>query len=151
VIFFGQRAQEVIKPFLALPDGTSRPVAKPLFSPAEAMQEMRDKRTAERKKNGTPLNQGNGVGTNRKRNPSKVPGEAYTRHSYHAAITRGCKKAGITPWFPYQIRHAVAEATRERFGIEAASALLGHADVKITQHYAKLQSQKALAVAECVG
>ena len=54
------------------------------------------------------------------------PGLKYTRHSYRVAVQRACKRAGIEPWSPRQLRHTRATAIRKAFGLEAAKAVLGH-------------------------
>lgn len=40
-------------------------------------------------------------------------------------------------WSPNQLRHTRATAIRERYGIEAAQTVLGHADPRITEIYAE--------------
>lgn len=87
-IFFGPRAQEVVKPFL------KRDLSAYLFSPAEAQAERIAARHQQRT---TPLSCGNCPGTNRKKRPRKLPGERYTTQSYGVAIAWACKQAFPPP------------------------------------------------------
>jgi integrase len=72
-VFFGPRAQDVIKPFL------KTDLNAYLFSPTEAEAERRERRHQQRK---TPMNCGNAPGTNVKRKPKKQPLDRYTVGSY---------------------------------------------------------------------
>lgn len=49
-------------------------------------------------------------------------------------------------WSPNQLRHSGATAIRERYGIEAARTVLGHADPKVTEIYAGRDFQMAARV-----
>lgn len=49
-------------------------------------------------------------------------------------------------WSPNQLRHSRATAIRERYGIEAAQTVLGHADPKVTEIYAERDFQMAARV-----
>ena len=116
------------------------------FSPRESMTWFREQRTANRK---TPNGPGrNAVGKNRKANPKKQPSEKYTSGSYCQAIKRAAKRAKVEHWFPYQLRHSAATAVREALGVEAAGALLGHARIDMTQHYARLAESRAIEAAK---
>lgn len=46
-------------------------------------------------------------------------------------------------WSPNQLRHSRATAIRERYGIEAAQTVLGHADPKVTEIYAERDFEMA--------
>ena len=81
-IYLGPQAQGVIRPFLK-PD-----LQAYLFSPADAERERRE-RLHERRK--SPLCCGNRPGTNRRRDPHRVPGERYTVSAYYLAVQRGCE------------------------------------------------------------
>lgn len=63
------------------------------------------------------------------------------------AIKRACKRAGVPPWTPHQLRYAVAIVIRDRQGLDAACALLGHASVDMTEHYAPLSFARAASAA----
>ncbi len=112
------------------------------FSPAESMAWISAKRRSERRSKVQPSHQ------NRKRDKPQVsPGECYDKHSYRRAIDRAAKRAGVKPWFPYQIRHLAGTFVREALGPEAAQALLGHSHISMTEHYAKVSERKAIEAA----
>lgn len=114
------------------------------FSPRESKRWYQQQRTANRV---TPESFGNIVGSNRRINPKRRPGEKYTKDSYNRAIRRACDKAGVKRWTPYQLRHMTATAIRESLDLEAAKALLGHSTSAMTEHYAKQSLNKAIAAA----
>lgn len=49
-------------------------------------------------------------------------------------------------WSPNQLRHSRATAIRERYGIEAAQTVLGHADPKVTEIYAERDYEMAARI-----
>lgn len=63
--------------------------------------------------------------------------EHYKPLSVAQAVRRACKKAGVPLWSPHQVRHTVATIVRDRLSLDAAAALLGHADTRTTARYAK--------------
>jgi integrase len=75
--------------------------------------------------------------------PRKVPGEAYTADSYRQAIQNGCRKAGVDPWHPNQLRHNAATRLRREFGLDAARVILGHGSPAVTEVYAEIDREKA--------
>lgn len=95
--------------------------------------------------------------------------QTYTAQSYRNAIHRGIKrlnlvieqdkemteeqkKAAYVPlWSPHQLRHAKARAVREKYGIEAAQAVLGHESIDATEIYTAKRLELAKRVAEEVG
>jgi integrase len=97
------------------------------------------------------LSCGNKPGTNKKRSPQKTVGNCYTVDSYRRSIHYACKKAGVEVWSPNRLRHSAATEVRSKFGLDAASALLGHSDLAITVTYAELDAQKAKSVALEIG
>jgi integrase len=158
VIPLGPKAQAIVSKYLdRSPDAYC-------FSPREA-QAVRLADLARTRK--TPLNQGNRPGTNRKRNPKRKPGVRYTSVSYARAIARACAKAFPIPkelegneaakwvtdhcWQPNRIRHSAATEIRKKFGLEAASVVLGHAKADVTQIYAERDLNKAIQVAAEIG
>lgn len=143
VLYFGPQAQDVIRPFLG-----NRPVDKPLFSPAEAEQERREKMHAERV---TPMTCGNIPGSNRVRRPRWQPTDQYTRGAYGNAIRRACKAVGIPTWTPHRLRHNAATSLRREFGLDVARCILGHRSPVITEVYAELDYAKAVEVIGKVG
>ena len=117
-----------------------------LFSPADALAlrraELREKRrTPETKQT-------------RERDSNRRPrpvAPCYNRNSYRQAIQRAAKRAGVRPWSPNQLRHLFATEVREKYGLEAAQACLGHARADVTQIYAERDFKKAEEVARREG
>lgn len=140
VIAIGPAAQAVLGEFMT-------PAAEAyLFSPAQAVGELRARQRAERKSKVTPSQT-----SRKKKNPKKRPGERYTHRSYDQAIRKACKKAGVPHWHPNQLRHTFATAVRKRFGLEAAQVGLGHARADVTQVYAEADIELATTVAQEIG
>jgi integrase len=135
-IYLGPRAREILVPWLR-PDAT-----EPLFSPWEAMDEYRRER---RSHLNTPL-----PAARRDRKAGKKTAhrlrDRYSTQSYHHAVQYGCRKAGIAPWHPNQLRHTAATRLRRAYGIEAASVILGHSNLETTQIYAEADMREALRV-----
>ena len=157
-ISIGPRAQHVLKPFLLRIDPSAY-----IFSPADAVAEMRQRRSENRK---TPIGHGNRRGTNVKRRPKRTPSTSYDVAAYRRAITRACDVADvwakggqivanderiISRWHPHQLRHTAATDIRRQFGLEAAQHVLGHASVDMTQVYAERNQEIARAVAAKIG
>lgn len=159
VICIGPKGQDVLRPYI-----TDRPAGSYLFSPAEGERRRRSLLHAQRV---TPASCGNGVGANRKPQPKRSPRERYDKNSYAQAVARGCAKAFPAPssmrgnerdawnrahrWTPNQLRHTTATSLRDRFGLEAAQIILGHARADVTQLYAEANHAKALDIATMVG
>ncbi len=141
-IYFGPQAQAIILPFL------EREADAFLFSPAEAMAEVRQGRSAARK---TPLSCGNRPGTKHAANPKRTPQQCYTTQSYGRAIARAAKLAGVPRWSPNQLRHWVATRVRRDYDLDAAKTLLGHSQVGTTQLYAEKDRRRAIEVAREIG
>jgi integrase len=139
-VFLGPQAQAVLKAWLR-----ADPTA-PLFSPAEAMAERRARMRADRATKVQPSQ-----ADRRKRRPRKRPGEAYTPESYRRAIANACKRAGVPPWHPHQLRHSAATRLRREFGIDVTRAVLGHSSPAVTEVYAELDMTKAAEAMERVG
>ncbi len=159
VLWFGPRAQEVLRPFL------TRAVSKPLFSPAESVAEFHAKRRALRV---TPASCGNTPGSNRKTNPLKTLGNTYNTGAAGSAIRRACEAAFPAPegttgkdlkrwhddhrWSLHQLRHSAATAIRKAAGIEAAAVVLGHSSAVLTDAtYAERDESAAVAVLRKIG
>ena len=147
VIAIGPRGQGILRPYL------DRRVDAYCFCPAESTQQMRDRRREERK---TPKHQGNRPGTNRKERPELSPGQHYTKDTYGRAVRRAIKAAQrdnskIPSWTPLQLRHSAGTRIREEFGLDVASAALGHADIDTTKIYAELGRTKAIEAAKKLG
>ncbi|NDF13326.1 MAG: site-specific integrase [Proteobacteria bacterium] len=142
VLYCGPQAQAILAKYLLRgPDDVC-------FSPAESEAQRRQARTEARK---TPPSCGNRPGTNRVRKPRRKPGKAFTTGTYGNAIRYACKRAGVETWSPNQLRHKAATEIRKQFGLDAASVMLGHSDLAITQVYAEADTEKALSVARKIG
>lgn len=116
-----------------------------LFSPKEAMREFNVQRAARRK---THLNCGNRPGTNKKEHPMIKPGERYNHSSLRIACKRGCVRAGVDPFVPYDLRRTAATRIRSTLGKEAAAVLLGHVKTDTTDVYLLEEVQEAVKVAK---
>jgi integrase len=151
----GPTGQKLLLPFLLRDEDTY------CFSPAESEKYRRDKLTENRT---TPLSCGNTVGSNRKKNPQKTPGDVYDFKSYGKAIRRAIttarkdiKSKGGNPdlempkWTPYQLRHTAATKARKLFNYETAGALLGHSNMSATAIYAERNQGLADEVARRIG
>jgi integrase len=163
IIAIGPRAQEIIRPFLKLDTQAY------LFSPRDAMQELRGARAAVRK---TPLPR---VAATRRRHPKRQPGEFYSTSSYEHAVRRGvelantaaacdlckprkpadrceaCKAVAIPHWHPHRLRHTRATELRREYGLDVARAVLGHRTPTITEMYAELDVARAAEAMERLG
>jgi integrase len=124
VIMLGPRAQDLLKPWLARdPDAYC-------FSPAETADWQRARARKKRAPRATARKRAAEV-------PPRQPGSHYTRHSYRVAIQRACRRAGVPVWSPHRLRHTRATAIRQAYGLEAAKAVLGHSETKVTEIYAE--------------
>jgi len=75
--------------------------------------------------------------------------DMYTVDSYRRAITRACEAAGVETFAPNQLRHSAATGISLRNDLEVAQLMLGHADARTTQRYARaatrLKAQRSAA------
>ncbi|MBY0397530.1 MAG: tyrosine-type recombinase/integrase, partial [Thermoleophilia bacterium] len=111
------------------------------FSPAEAVA-WRHARCRKR-----PLEPGAVA-----RAPEEYTGQRYTRHNYRVAVQRACRRAKVPGWSPRQLRHTRASQIRHAFGtIEAAKAVLGHTDTRVTEIYAERDLKLAADVMRKIG
>ena len=71
--------------------------------------------------------------------------------NYFANVVRiACLAAGVPAFVPYQMRHTVATEIRDTMSIEAAQAVLGHAQPSMTARYSiKLDKLAIEAAARC--
>lgn len=142
VVPIGARAQGVLLKYLA------RDPEAYCFRPSDSEAKRRAARAAARV---VPLSCGNRPGSNRKVRPKRSAGDRYDANSLRRAIHRACDKADVPRWSPNQLRHAAATAIRQRFGLEAAQVVLGHAAADVTQIYAERDVAKAVEVARMIG
>ena len=85
-IVIGPKSQVLLREFFT-PD-----ISDYLFSPAQAVEEFRAQRSAERKTPNYPSHMKRNE-AKRVKNPKRRPAERYTRRSYLTAVTRGCDRA----------------------------------------------------------
>ena len=138
VIMLGPKAQDVLRPWLERDPGSY------CFAPAEAAAWHR----ARTRRREAARNARSGAGAGKSR---RGPGPCYTRHSYRVAIQRACRRAAIPVFSPHQLRHTRATAIRQRYGLEAAKAVLGHTDTKITEIYAERDLELASRIMREIG
>lgn len=151
---FGPEARAALAPLLV------RPADRPLFSPREAVEEMRRRRRSERK---TPLwaSHVRRYEQQRQAKPQRAPGEVYDARVFRRAIQRAVAAANrdrtapglpsLPDWTPYQLRHSAATRIREQFGIEAVRVLLGHSSATMSEVYAEADLEAARRVMEQAG
>jgi integrase len=141
-VAIGPHAQEILRPFLR-PDAAAAFV----FSPREAVAQIRAERATRRKTRRTPSEQQRA----RKVNPKRRPSEHYTKTAYETAVARACRRAGVPRWCPNQLRHNCATRVRRLYGLDAAAAVLGHRLGSVTEIYAEADLQKAIRVMREIG
>lgn len=75
----------------------------------------------------------------------------YNRGTYHRAVQYAIRAANknrdednkIPIWNPHRVRHTAATKIRKELGLDAARAVLGHRNMRVTESYAEID--KALA------
>ena len=78
-------------------------------------------------------------------------------HAIHRAIDKINKRLiasggkRIAKWSPHAIRHLKGRRTREKYGIEAAQAILGHESIEATEIYSTRRQELARRVAKETG
>ncbi len=140
VIHIGPKAREILEPYL------HRPADAFCFSPRES-EAARHREQRTRRRSPVQPSQRN----RRSKNPKRPAGDCYTRDSYRRAIERAAKAAGVSHWFPNQLRHSAATEIRAIFGIEASSTRLGHKSLDVTQVYAERNLKLSRDVARQIG
>ena len=139
VIVLRPRAQRVLDRWL------DRDPESFCFMPAEASAWQLER---QRKDSGKGVGVGKAVAARAKR---KL-GQRYTRHSYRTCIQRACRRAKVPVWSPRQLRHTRATMIRKKYNsLEAAKAVLGHADTKITEIYAERDLELAARIMREIG
>jgi integrase len=136
VVPLGPQCVAILAPFIR-PD---EPGAY-LFQPKAATEERNAKRRAQRK---TPRRPSQPPRTRRKK-PKRAPGECYSDESYPRAVARACAKAGVR-FHPYMLRHGRKMNIERTEGAEAARCVLGQKTIQATQHYGKIDVDRARAV-----
>lgn len=138
--YIGPRGQQVVLPFLK-----GDPQAL-LFSPEASEIERNLLRRASRKAPLWPSHE-----ARFRPEPTGSAGAQYSAHTYRRAIERACRRAAVQPWSPNQLRHSGATRIRERYGIEAARAFLGHTTTDTTEIYAERDRGTVLRIVMEVG
>jgi integrase len=82
---------------------------------------------------------------------NRLPRATYTTLTYCDIVAKTCARYGLPHWHPHQLRHAFASAVRQRLGLDAAQALLGHSHADVTEIYARLGEQQVIDFASKVG
>jgi integrase len=143
-LFLGPESQVVLLPWL---DGVEpdQYVFRPRQSERLRNLLRSEKRLAKRWPSHIARNEAKRV-VRRKRAPS----ECYDRQSLGRAIRRACKRAGVTPFCPYALRHLRAVELREKYGLETVRAVLGHSYKAMADHYSKA-ADAALASRAALG
>jgi integrase len=144
VVFLGPRAQAIIKPLLPLM------VEAHVFSPRRSEEERNKMRRDGRQ---TPVwpSHLRRQEQKRSRNPARPPRDRYDVAGYRRAIRRACEKAELPIWHPNQLRHLRGTEIRKGFGLEASQAVLGHAELSVTQVYAEADLETARKIMGEVG
>jgi integrase len=144
VVYLGPKAQAVLRPYLTC-DLTAY-----LFSPKRSEAERLAAKRGARKTKLWPSH----VKHQQKRRqgrPRAALRDGYDVASYRRAIRRACLKAGVPVWSPLQLRHARGTEIRKRYGLEASQAVLGHAELGVTQVYAEVDRETARRVMAEIG
>ncbi len=71
--------------------------------------------------------------------------------TFSAAIKSACIRAGVPPFTPHALRHTTATRLVDEIGLEAARHLLGHSQVAMTTHYARIADKQAIEAAKRLG
>jgi integrase len=140
-IYLGPQAQAALRPWLR-----ADPSAY-LFQPREAMEEYLAARRRGRRTPRTPSQRARV----RAAEPRRAPGDRYDTRTYNHAIGRACARAGVPRWFPHQLRHSAATKLRREFGLEVARVILGHSSPNVTETYAAVDQEKAIAAVQRMG
>jgi integrase len=66
-------------------------------------------------------------------------------------LEKAQNEPAVAKWHPHQLRHSCATRVRREAGLESARVILGHADLRMAEHYAELDKARALEVASRMG
>ena len=147
VVPIGLQAQPILLPFL------KRDFQAFIFTPSQAQAERNEAKRAKRESPVQPSQV-----CRAKAHPKCRLGERYTTSSYRRALayaTEMAVKAGDLPegttWHPHQLRHNAGTRIRQRFGLDAVRAVLGHQSINQSAEYGELDTALAMTVAVAVG
>jgi integrase len=127
-VYFGPKCQELLKDWLG------RPEEGYLFSPREVALAARKRHRRSTKPVAEKLDY------------SRAPRDHYDDKTYCRAVKRVCKRFGIPPWTPNQLRHTAGTYIREVYGLEAAQTILGHQSMTTTEIYAEKDAKIAIKI-----
>lgn len=140
-IYLGPKCQQILKPFIE-----NRPPTSFMFSPEEAMAEIRLQQRIKRKTKIQPSQS-----SRRKKTPERQPGQKYNSSSLYHAVQVAAKKAGIKKITPTMVRHLTGTKVREKYGIENALKIMGHRNINTTEIYAEYNSNKSMEIMRDIG
>jgi integrase len=137
VIYVGPEARAIISSLRGGPY---------VFDPRESTALFRARQRAARKSKVQPSQEGRTTPE-----PRRKPGERYGVPAYARAVARACKKAGVSPWHPHQLRHNAATRIAAEFGYAVAQTVLGHRTLDATRIYAADPAAKAAEAMRKIG
>jgi integrase len=149
-ILFGPRAQAVIAPYLK----STLNLHAACFSPVDATRQGADMASAAYQ---PPVNAAGDyrIWPSYQKRRAVRKGRSYATQYcpkvYAKRIARVCADHGIPHWHPNQLRHNAGTRMRKEFSLDVAQAVLGHSKADITQIYAQIDLDKAMAAMEKVG
>lgn len=135
IIPFGPQAQDILRPYML------RPGEAYIFDPREAVAERPAPKDT-RRRPGQPETP---------RKSDRRVRDHYDKDSYRHAVATLCERARVPVWTPNQIRKYTASRVRERFGLDGAQVLLGHASADVTEIYARLDEARLVEIAKELG
>jgi integrase len=121
-----------------------------VFTPSAAVAEQQAARRAKRATKLYPSHERH-LESKRALAPQRRPSEKWTTGAYIRSIAGGCRRAGVPPWSPNQVRHTALTAIRKSFGLETAQLVAGHQDAATTTIYAEQDKSAAIAAIEQMG
>jgi integrase len=140
-VFLGPKSVALLAPYIeAAGDGY-------LFSPRRSVEQWRAEQRAGRQSPLTPSQ----AARRPKSDSKRTHGELYDDGAYRKAIRKVCQKLGIPIWYPLQLRHAAACEIRRRFDLETSQAVLGHAEMQVTEIYAQKDLDRARRAMQQIG
>ncbi len=74
--------------------------------------------------------------------------DRYDHNSFCRAVKRGCKRAEVDVFVPYDLRRTTATGARSILGKDAAKVLLGHTKTDTTDIYLLDEVQEAMKIAK---
>ena len=81
----------------------------------------------------------------------RIPGKRYLVTSYSRMLLRACRKAGVEPFTPHQLRHTAATKIASAEGWDAARIILGHKSINTTLIYAQSNLELARSAIRRLG